>query len=170
MTTTYPFDKLRTYQALHFTFDAVGIDKELLMDREILKTSMEALVSLCGMMIMLPPQVAVVEDTEKAWGSGVSVLIMISDSHLAMNTMVKKSRISWLKCGLFRIIRLFRNRGDKNPSTHLAVHTVADKGHVYFDLFSCKDFDYKELLNSLLLIFDPQWWQSDIRSRAIEEG
>ena len=76
-----------------FLFDAFGIDKELLMDAEILETSMRALVSLIGMHMLGEPFVGKVTDCNKTWGRGVTILIPLIESHLALHTRADEGKV-----------------------------------------------------------------------------
>jgi len=120
------------YRALHFTFEASGMPASLLEDIAWLKEAMEDIVSLFGMTpIPGTETIAVkIEDNEKAWGSGVSIIIPLSDSHLAL-------------------------------------HTLSEKSHLYFDFFSCKPFPHTELSWLLQRIFKPAWTRSGMVDRTI---
>lgn len=40
--------------------------------------------------------------------------------------------------------------------SHLSVHTFAEKGYAFFDIFSCKPFDVEIVVEEILRVFQPQ--------------
>lgn len=52
--------------------------------------------------------------------------------------------------------------------SHLAIHTFPDKRHMFVDVFSCKDFDTRIVIDKLVKAFDIETWDEQLIQRGRE--
>ena len=52
--------------------------------------------------------------------------------------------------------------------SHLAFHTFPDKGFMTADIFSCKDFDTSFVMEYLVGLFHPEFWDQQLLQRGRE--
>jgi len=51
--------------------------------------------------------------------------------------------------------------------SHCSIHTFADKGYCFVDIFSCKEFDTKTALNEIVEAFESQSFDVQVLKRGI---
>ncbi|MBI5225591.1 adenosylmethionine decarboxylase [Candidatus Micrarchaeota archaeon] len=50
--------------------------------------------------------------------------------------------------------------------SHISIHTFADLGYLTFDIYSCKEFDKKKVMNFLTELFHPQKMEEQFAHRG----
>ncbi|MCD6229913.1 MAG: S-adenosylmethionine decarboxylase [Candidatus Diapherotrites archaeon] len=89
----------------------------------------------------------------------------LSDEKFIENTLVDLVKIVKMKA-ITKPCVLYYEHGDREESgvtgfviisdSHVSVHTYPFKGSLYFDLFSCRGFDSKEVAGYLKEAFEPE--------------